>query len=85
MLTAGQLLPPQDLNAAYYNRNPSLSNSRTGGSGSVLPVAGVPNLFPHLLPPEDVTLTLARKKMGPLFCWTTIVLMKVTVLPSQVV
>jgi len=53
MLTAGQLLhqPPQDLNAACYNRNPSLSNSRTGGSGSVLPVAGVPNLFPQLLPP----------------------------------
>ena len=39
------------LNAAYYNRNPSLSNSRTGGSGSVLPVAGVPNLFPQLLAP----------------------------------
>jgi len=53
MLTAGQLLhqPPQDLNAAFYNRNPSLSNSRTGGSSSVLPVAGVPNLFPQVLPP----------------------------------
>jgi hypothetical protein len=37
-------------NAAYYNRIPSLSIGRTGGSGSVLPVAGVPNLFPQLLP-----------------------------------
>jgi hypothetical protein len=48
MLTAGQLLhqPPQD-----YNRIPSLSIGRTGGSGSVLPVAGVPNVFPQLLPP----------------------------------
>jgi len=53
MLTAGRLLhqPPQDLNAAYYNRIPFLSIGRTGGSGSVLPVAGVPNLFPQLLPP----------------------------------
>ena len=52
MLTAGQLLhqPPQDLNAAYYNRIPFLSIGRTGGSGSVLPVAGVPNLFSQLLP-----------------------------------
>jgi len=53
MLTAGRLLhqPPQDLNAAYYIRIPSLSIGRTGGSDSVLPVAGVPNLFPQLLPP----------------------------------
>jgi len=53
MLTAGRLLhqPPQDLNAAYSNRIPSLRIGRTGGSGSVLPVAGVPNFFPQLLPP----------------------------------
>ena len=53
MLAAGRLLhqPPQHLNAAYYNRIPSLSIGRTGGSGSALPVAGVPNLFPQLLPP----------------------------------
>ena len=43
--------PTQDLNAAYYNRIPSLSIGRTGGSGSVLPAPGVPNLFPQLLPP----------------------------------
>jgi hypothetical protein len=53
MLTPGRLLhqPPQDLNAAFYNRIPSLSIGRTGGSGSVLPALGVPNLFPQLLPP----------------------------------
>jgi len=39
------------LNAAYYNRIPSLSIGRTGGSGSVLPAPEVPNLFPQLLPP----------------------------------
>jgi len=86
MLTAGRLLhqPPQDLNAAFYNRIPSLSIGRTGGSGSVLPAPGVPNLFPQLLPPpEDGTLTMARKKMV-LLCWSTIVLIKVTVSLSKV-
>jgi hypothetical protein len=53
MLTPGRLLhqPPQDLYAPFYNRIPSLSIGRTGGSGSVLPALGVPNLFPQLLPP----------------------------------
>jgi len=52
MLAAGQLLhqPPQPLTGAYCNCPPSLSNSTTGGSGSVLPVAGVSNLFSQLLP-----------------------------------
>ena len=87
MLTAGRLLhlPPQDLNAAYYNHIPSLSISRTGGSGSVLPAPGVPNLFPQLLPPpEDGTLAMAQKKMVPLFCWTAKVLMKAIVFLSKV-
>ena len=86
MLTAGQLLhhPPQHLNAAYYIRIPFLSIGRTGGSGSVLPLAGVPYLFPQLLPPGRRTLTMARKKMVPLFCWTKIVLMKMTVFLSKV-
>jgi hypothetical protein len=54
MLTAGQLLhqPPHHLNGYYHNRLPSLSSSETGVSGSVLPVAGIPNSFPQLLPPE---------------------------------
>jgi len=49
MLTAGRLLhqPPQDLNAAFYNRIPSLSIGRTSCSGSVLPA----HLFPQLLHP----------------------------------
>jgi hypothetical protein len=52
MLAAGRLLhqPPQPLNGANYNCPPSLSNSTTGGSSSVLPAAGVPNLFSQLSP-----------------------------------
>jgi hypothetical protein len=54
MLAAGRLShqPPHHLNGHHHNRPSSLTSSETGVSGSVLPVAGIPNSFPRLLPPE---------------------------------
>ena len=82
MLAAGRLLHqrPQHLNGNYNNCLSSLSSCITGGSGSVLPVAGIPNLFSQLLPPERCEDPHnGSEEDGAAFCLKTMVLTKVTV------